>query len=463
MFFQVLLLLGSLGIFVSLAAVSSEVAALMVLGLVIWQAAEAGPLPGLFSVGPLLVHPADLVSVSLAITAAMRFIRAEPRSRPTAPALAGLLLTALLAVSFLRGVMDFGAQPAGVGLRPYAYLISTAAYFGGTPLRARGAPLLAGLWGVASLALIAIAVTRWTALLGGGSIPLSWQAQGLFRVLDGAQTLFLAQTLVVTLYVSARMPGRWPVRALTYATATAVMTMQQRTVWVASAVTLVGVLLLEARLRRTVITALGAGLLGTVFILLLFTIVPPSPGSTPKTASTPSTSIATGAQGTTKLGAEHFLAQASNPGTFRWRVLGWLALVRDQTRDPLAVVVGRPFGSGFERTFVANGKSITVSVGPHNAYLRTFLRVGVLGLGCALLFYGLLLRNLLRRRSQTETPSTPAWERALPALLFMQLVFGLAYAMSIEQGIVLGLALASAAGPRQEPSYPRDRLNGAEA
>jgi O-antigen ligase len=245
-------------------------------------------------------------------------------------------------------------------------------------------------------------------------------AQGFFLVLAmrrgrGSHSTFVHKWLAISLFV-------------------AVFLLQHRTVWVAFLAALaVAALRIRGLATRVAVVLVLGGALGSYLILGLF-------------AGSEQPSL-----------AESLSVQTSNVDTFFWRVEGWEALLRDQAAESAdEIAIGTPYGTGFRR-LVAGGE---VTSSPHNFYISTYLRQGILGLAAFLLAYGYALVQLSRRAKRPglgfADPDT------MLVLLVSQLTFFIAYAPRMEQGLILGLAvaLARAADSDKPPVVSASRYRG---
>ena len=141
---------------------------------------------------------------------------------------------------------------------------------------------------------------------------------------------------------------------------------------------------------------------------------------------------------------------AVGTGTLDWRIQGWTELLEGLSKGPTQWLIGEPLG-GFARDVQGS----EVEAEPHNFYVTTVLRTGVLGLLALIALTGGLLRALWRTPPGTGHGLLAAG--VFPALLAMQIVWFLTWIPGMEQGIVTGLAVGlAAARGRGRPPFPRD-------
>jgi O-antigen ligase len=113
------------------------------------------------------------------------------------------------------------------------------------------------------------------------------------------------------------------------------------------------------------------------------------------------------------------------------------------------VLVGLPFGSGWERT-LPSGHTIESHISPHNFYLETFLRTGAIGLLLMLALYYLALRASARRG-----PAPDDGQLLSPSVLFVviavQLLYYITYTPDTAQAMLFGLGCAAVLRLQRDP------------
>lgn len=347
----------------------------------------------------------DLTSVLLSACCLVRLLT-SPRQL-SGPLWILLLLLAQVLVSALAGAAEFGVRLAGNAARPFLWFLVVTLYVATLPAGMRLFGELRRLLVASSVALLGIAAARWVLVAAGVISAAAFRsvAGDEIRVLNAAQTLLLAETAVLAWY-SRRTRRGSPVSAFSMLLLAAVTVMQHRTVWVVALGTILLLLYRERLVRRRVALALIIGTLAAVVgsaILL--------PGHA----------------------RQSFGASASDLGNLEWRIQGWTQLLAPQRYSgPAEYAVGHAFGSSYLR-----GRwEEQIEVAAHNHYLQTFYDLGLLGLALLLA----LFVTLLRRVGAAMTGSIPAG-RTVQALLFMQLIFYVAYSPGFHQGLFLGLAV----------------------
>lgn len=100
--------------------------------------------------------------------------------------------------------------------------------------------------------------------------------------------------------------------------------------------------------------------------------------------------------------------------------------------DLISKLIGEPFGSGWD-----SGREVS----PHNYYIQTLLRTGLLGLAALLAVFG---RTLVQLRRAMYRESGGIYHALLFAMMVTQLVYYLPYGVHPEHGIILGIAISLA-------------------
>lgn len=325
----------------------------------------------------------------------------------------------LLALSFVRGIANYGAANASYEGRQFFYYAATVVYgvsFAGTPGAIALRDLRIGL-SIGTAAILGIYVTRLLEVVTGH--PGAWiekVAGGPFRAVSAAEAMFLAEgaLVVVSGHIWKSVPRRrWDV-LLGVAALTAIVLLQHRTVWF-----VVIVWALALALSR------GAGKMAIAVVMVGLAVSIVATRTEPREARL----------------LESLASSLSEPtserSTFRWRVEGWRVITGAlMAGDAVDIAVGAPIGSGYGR--VVWGRSADVQ--PHNFYVQMLARSGVLG---AALWLFVLVRAMRRWRSAYPRP-------ALMSLLVMgSAVFYAAYGSLYLDGAFLGLSLVCEEGASQ--------------
>lgn len=377
---------------------------------------------GFFPLVPLGINlvgislfPQDLVGLVLIAASIIRVAAYRRGQSKGTWFLMGLM--ALAVVSLLRGVGLFGLQTTGVEFRGYFLFLATIWYFS---LHSYG--LVEQKWIYRffvwpACALVALALLRWTALATGMFSGVLGDPAAGWRVLNASQALLLLEVwLIVFGYgvLNRAIRGTMAFRVLKWLLPLVVILLQHRTVWVCMSAA-VGIWALRSETRKQVRRelAVGAGV-GVVVVSVLMLWNAQELWSS----------------------LSFYLTEPFNPdgSTIAWRIEGWRTLIsKDYMANWVNYLFGRPFGSGYTRIM----KDYITDVGPHNYYVQTLVRMGVMGVASLIGLYTYAWRSLNRNESTGVFSST-----VLRVLLLVQLMNFVTYSASPEHGLLLGLGLA---------------------
>jgi O-antigen ligase len=329
-----------------------------------------------------------------------------------------LLLGIVLVVSLLRGMLTISLQGSINDFRQYLQFVGPALYFATFPPSAWLSDRIGRIWLAAAGVMVMLVTARWLNVFAGISLGVPAEQFGndtAIRVIDGPYTFFLATAAVLSLPAWVQRGRR--ARRLRWLSAVLllfVMLLDRRTVWLAMLVGVVVLLLRNRRFGRRSLAMLAGAAVVTSLVFVAF------PGSSSE--------------------QEPLARSATSTGTFTWRVQGWSELVESWSENPANWLVGRPFGSGFERR--VEGSDVVSH--PHNFYIETMLRSGLLGLLALIALTAGLLRALWRVGRGNGAGGLFGPD-VLPALVAMQFIWFITWVPGSEQGIVTGLAIAMAA------------------
>ena len=370
-------------------------------------------LPTVWPVGPFSVHIMDVAAGAILVAAVARLLRID---RLSYGQLIVMGLGTLLVVSLLTGLAQHSVNDAVQEARSFIHVVAVTLYFATVEPRREVLDRIARFWLVGAALLLATAVFRWLVLpfgLSGGIF-----GPGGMRVLWAAEAFFLLQSFFIAL-VAWRRTGnvRWGHFSL--GLLIALVLLQHRSVWVAL---LVGIGIVAVRdqemTRRLALLAVFGVIVGAVFATTVF-----------------------GEAGDV---TEELAEAAQDDDTFQWRLAGWLSLLEGGGVDtPLQALIGKPFGSGWERQL---GDRVVV-VSPHNYYVETYLRLGVAGLMLLTILYLGTMRHLRHSvdRGSLLSPN------ALLVLLATHLIYYIPYSPGTLDALILGLAISVASGAVSKP------------
>lgn len=322
-----------------------------------------------------------------------------------------LLFTALLALSLIRGLVEFGSGVTSEARRNVLFVV-LAMYFASFRYSTHISRIKTGLVFIA-FGLLIIAGFRWMQLL---AYPNGWHywmdkvSGSPFRVLGAGQAGVLGEVFIL-LALAPQLERRqitlWQ-RVLLYLLPLAVLMLQHRSVWIAVAVAAVWLFIKNPGSARRFVPAMYGGL---VLLIIVALLLPASSSGGIYNSLAFSVSEAFG-----------------DRSSLQWRLLSWSGLMTPDHLTAMDYVIGQPMGSGFLRYVWGEA----VDVQPHNYYVEAFLRTGAVGLASLLGLFLSLLKRLKLGGDRT----------AFSALLVLQLVYFVAYGTQFEHGVFLGLAVA---------------------
>lgn len=375
----------------------------------------------------------DLVSVSLGIALLLRVGDLPWRS---AIARLWVVFGIFLLLSLALGMARYKAAAASDFRVSFFYAWIAIAYFMSFELTEAQLVRIGTLFTVAALFLLLLAGVRWMAEANSvrlGSIGVVFPDNNYFRVVGAGQALTISIGALFLLQ-------RWLLRKAGFATLAmvgvlllAVAVLQHRSVWAAASVGLMALVALQRRQlgRRTgpvlLIPMVGVALMALVLVLGGGQAVQQSVGRSAQEV-------------------------AGERSTFTGRTEGWRSLLIEWSAGGFkSYAIGQPFGSGYAR----EQQGVTVKWTPHNYYVQSLLRAGVLGALASLLAFVLAAYRLFRARKGEHA----AWMPMYFALLVMELFYFIPYAAQIEHAIFCGVAFSIAARlKRQEATAASTRV-----
>lgn len=360
------------------------------------------------------LYPVDIIFLVLFAAAILRYAMGRTKLGKVRWILMGMI--ALFFSCVIRGLALYGIKDVGNASREWFYFLAGMLYFSSFKLRPRLLKKVVDAWMVISLILVAIAIFRWLATLAGLAIAEQWASVGVssIRVLNAQQDLFLAVAFFASLSLNLANTGpQWQRKAF-YLLGPVIFLLQHRTVWI---VVIVGILWLglwDPRFRkRAVVVLAGMAISGVLLTIVLF-------------------------QREVDVATSSLENSSTNEDSFVWRVAGWYQLLfNNPAMTPINEAIGEPFGTGFTRVVAGT----EVDVAPHNWYVETFLRFGVVGSLLQLALYWLGIRRMRRLPPQLQSwvyPNAQFWS----LVLLTQLVFFFSYSATFVGSILTGLALA---------------------
>jgi hypothetical protein len=398
----------------------AELGAGLLLVSAIIQAIFVDATPAVFLPGDTRVELTDVFVGLILLAGLARLVRA-PKLGTWQRRL--LLFGGLLLLSLIRGIAAFGLQTPVAEFRQYLFFAGGAIYFASFPPSKELWNRIGKLWLILTIPMLLLVSARWLNVFAGIDLGVPAEKYGddaAIRVIDGPYAFFLAHAffLTVPLWLQGRRRG-W-MQWLSVILMVFVLLLNRRTVWLALLVGVAVVLLRDKRLGRKAELLVAGTVMVGVATFFVFT----NDGGA---------------------GSETIGQSASATGNFSWRVIGWVELLGEWSKQPVNWLLGQPFGTGFVR--MVDGS--LVDAHPHNYYIETLLRTGIAGVLVLLALTVGLLRALWRGPVRDAGLLGPG---VMPALLAMQLVWFLTWVPGTEQGIVTGLAVAMVAAARGSPA-----------
>lgn len=363
------------------------------------------------------VGPADVVYSLILGAALFRFLRQE---RTSTGQRALLVFGIAAAISLVDGVAGGSIERSVNEFRTYLGFIGAALYFSTARMDLETRIGMFRAWLAAGVALGMIVVLRWMARLGAVDLGIfdatdvNSGFDATVRVLNGPHALMLTTCALILLLPGIERGIRLYPRERAVGIVLLIMSiaLNRRTLWVALVVVLAVLLVRNRKVGLRV--AAGAFALLTLFVVAL-----------PLFQGTPQPS-------------EEVAQSINDTDTLVWRFEGWMALLESGPSTPDEIVLGLPFGTGYSR-YIDGVERVS---GPHNFYLQTYLRTGLLGLGA---FVTALVAAFMGLTSIIDGEDHPLAARHLMLLMIMLGIWMFAWLPLPDQGIIVGLAVATVA------------------
>lgn len=329
----------------------------VVCGLFVVFATELTPiLPNVY-VGGVRISLFDYFSAILITITVDRILRNKSsKNLSTAVRTLALCLTATFAYSLVRGAVSYGVGSAINESRQVIYAIAMIAWVTTIDLRSEALLDMVRKWSVGLILGTSLIATFHIAENGLGSttenLVTSAGDEIGGRPLTAGQAMTLALAALVIFAKSQSNRTKMDIPILVVA-AIVIVLAQQRTVWLALLVGLV-ILTLQSNLRQQ-FRSVGLLVYGVVAAALVLVAAP------------------------LDAVVELIGTSGTDTKTLDGREEGWIALFVQWTQsDPHTILFGYPFGHGWLRF----QSGTYVSWSPHNWYLNTLLRSGLIGVLC---------------------------------------------------------------------------------
>jgi hypothetical protein len=406
----------------------AELGAALLLGAMLLNAILIERVPSVTLPGGIRVQLHDAVFalvLGAGILRMLRMLRFSPLQRWV------VLLCIMLLLSLVRGAMAFGSQHAIAEFRLFLAFASGALYFATFAPSARLNDQIGKLWLATSIPMMILVCLRWLDTLAGIDLGVpaeEFGADAAIKVANGPYTFFLANAALLTVpFWQGRDERSRRLTRLGTLLLLFVVLLNRRTVWLCMIIGIAVLMVRGRRLRRRAVAMVIGGVLLAVAAY-----------------------VALGGSS----GEDSALRPAAGTGTLDWRIQGWTELLGGMSDRPMEWLIGEPIGSGFTRVV----EGLEVETEPHNFYVMTLLRAGVVGLLALIALTLGLLRALWRAPPGGGSGGLLAIG-VFPGLLAMQAVWFLAWIPGMEQGIITGLAVGLvAARGRGAAPVPQPRL-----
>lgn len=345
------------------------------------------------------------------------------------------LLGAVWLGLFAWGLAQYGTS-AGVDFRPFFYLWLGGAYLATFAYDENFARSFLKFFVIMGVGICAIAYYRWTM----GAIDYEFHRDlerldttgvALLRVVPANAAYIVTCALFVVAYQAVTDRSRQMAWLFAILFAISVIAMQHRSVWMATLAGFVALGLALQQLKKGAGSKLFSMVLAAIVVLVLIVASGRFQGAVDSVEDQASR------------------ATSTTSGTFVGRVEGWQTLLKMWVGSGSAVtyLVGKPFGSGYER-YASETGGAKIGYMPHNFYVQLLYRGGLVGLFAFLWAVGKGMATLwakLRRKDDALAP-------LVFAMMVAQLVYYIPYGIDYNQMILFGLLLGMITQERTKKS-----------
>lgn len=375
----------------------------------------------------------DFTSAVLLFVGAAAFVKTQRvPARSTWPL---FILFGLVVLNLFRGIAAVGLRPAGNLARTLIYLIAPplAAGLLHSQLRIDPKRLAKWLCGL-GLAVALVAIGRWAGVIAMPPELLD-KLREVPRTLPADYGMIVGQALLAAICLQIINGSSWSGTFITGILAIVTIVLQIRSVWAATLIGALWLVVRTARYSRQVRPQLACLVIlgGCLFAV-------------PETWRD-------------KIG-EVF---ATNVGeiyqedsTWQWRVQGYTeATSRLFASDYLEVLVGPPAGKQFD----SNASFASIHI--HSRYFDTLAYYGILGTIALFAWLWLLAKRVMgwSDADRSRERDFRIGRAFLQSLLVSQLVYFIPYFGTIPQGVVLGLIWLAAPSPHRRSAPRIDHLH----
>lgn len=345
------------------------------------------------------------------------------------------VLGAVWVVLFAWGLAQNGTA-SGVDSRPFFYVWLGAAYLSTFEYDEAFAQRFIKFFLIMGVGVCIVAYYRW--IMGAVDYEFYRELQALdatgvafLRVVPSGAAFIVTCALMVVAYKAVSERANYLAWLSSLIFVISIIAMQHRSVWMTA---IGGFVALALALRQSRSSGTGSKLIGIVLggAMLLILIV----------ASGRFQGAVDSVEG------QAVSATSTTSGTFVGRVDGWQTLLQMwvTSGSPVTYLVGKSFGSGYER-YGSDGRKIGFM--PHNLYVQLLYRGGLIGLISFLWAIGQGFKTLWGRLRDKDEAMAPALFAMLVAQLVYYIPYGIDYAQMLLFGLLLGMVTSEKNKSRQ--------------
>ncbi|MBJ7323343.1 MAG: O-antigen ligase family protein [Rhodococcus sp.] len=316
-----------------------------------WHIPNWTPFASIFG---LSLNVADFVAAVLFSSAILNFTRSASLGPSVNMALQLFIFT--LAISAVRGISNLGLASPLNELRPWIYILCVTTWTYAVMKSNTNAVGWFETWLICCGIAVSTVGLINTAIYGFGGATSSQKDVGgaileAGRPISSGQAVAVAAAAVICLWKWHTSRNKWHL-SLAVVFALVVLLAQHRSVWIAAAASiLVTIFFLKTSQRISTLAILATVVLCGWIVLLYFE---------------------------ESQAVQIFSSSAEDSRTYDGRVYDWRVLIENSfAGGPHTVLFGAPSGSGWLR-YREDG--LRIGYIPHNWFVATYLRVGVIGL-----------------------------------------------------------------------------------
>ena len=324
-----------------------------------------------------------------------------------------LIWSIILALNYMLGLRAYGLQVATNEFRGYFYTLCITLYVASLNIHVVW-PQIERLFLFGAFCLFLIAAI--------GFVDGDFSRGG--RPIGSAHALLILQALLIAIFMHNRRQLSPVLIPFVVGLFPLLVILQHRSIWVVTLCSFVFICILAPRLTGRMMRFGLIGLVAVGGVCAAFF------GTTIFEALKDSYDEAA------------LVGTSGKTNTFLWRIQGWTSLLKGKQLDSVQdLLIGNPFGSGWERTVLTSDGVDQVRIeSPHNFYVQTFLRGGVIGFFAFLALHFMILRKLFSR-ARIDLEYRPVF-LCLIIIIASQMIYYIPYGSDYVQAIFLGAGIA---------------------